>query len=157
MAYNHAINLLTHLEPKLVCLCCQYKIFYMCTRLNMSSFCRDEAPSTTTGEELSVKIEEDFTDPPIDESGAAAEDETAPKGENHITTEDAPTAKDNKKATKCLLARIKSSKKGVKKALKKCKKVLSCSIVHPLHMYAWTCPSKYLLLQSMSPCFSWCI
>ena len=101
-------------------------------------FCREStAPTTISGDHTSVKIEEDVSDPPSTvEAEAALEDEIASKEEDFVTTEDTSTAKDSKPATKSLLARLKSSKKGVKKALKKCKKVHAFSYLLFIVKYA---------------------
>ena len=98
---------------------------------------RERASSmTVAGRQKAMKIEEeDIADPPTLATFEAAPPlpDNASACLQDASTEELPAAKNSKPASKSLLARYKSSKKGVKKALKKCTKVRSSLLMLPLH------------------------
>ena len=78
------------------------------------------ASMTVTGGCAPVKIEEDTAEPPtLVEYEAAPLPDDEPTARKEASLEHSPAVRDSKPTSKSLLARFKSSKKGVKKAFKK--------------------------------------
>ena len=98
---------------------------------------RERAASmTVAGGQTSVKIEEDTVDPStLARCEAATPPDAGAASKREASVEDSPSAQDIKPASKSLLARYKSSKKGVKKALKKFKKVHTDTLMLTLPRY----------------------